>query len=633
MDEPVTKAIINESQELAATGEQEHLLLDELSPELQRKVELISAIVNAPDSKTERQRIDVAAKELCKCTKTIRSYRDALREDGVVALTRTGRSDKGDQRHISQPWRDLVLELFQRGQKNSRRRNRNQVWLLIQGITSKLRADEWQHPDKLNELMDWYAQKLGCAEENKKSKLNKILGALRKELEAGTLMPPKSHQSVYNIINAYLEKQSRKARHPGQGLEQVIQTTTGDLLLQYTNDLFQADHTGLDLLLVDADGNEIGYPFLTVIIECTSGCVIGFYLGFKQPGSHEVALALRHAVLPKHYGPEYKLEHQWQCVGTPKYLMTDRAKEFKSTHLQQIAAELGFELRYRAYPSQGGLVESVFDKLNKEVLSTLPGYKGSNVQKRPKDAQKHACISVEELEKELVRYFCDHYNQHLYPRMKDRTRMMQWEEKLAEPPIVPNERELDLCLLKRKKSAKVQKYGTIQFCNEIFQGDCLVGRETEKISLRFDPSDIIHILAYTLETANSPAKFLGVLRACDRKEQKLSLQSLKLEQRLIRERGSEIDQTSIFLDALERNELAERKVRGKRKQQRRKEHERTGRSEGLGNVVEFKRQENEEQAKDVPAVAATQKPVKRLKPKRSAKVAAVNWQQQLDESW
>jgi putative transposase len=130
MDKQVAEAIIDKSQELAMTGDQEHLLLNELSPELQRKVELISAIVNAPDSKTERQRIDVAAKELCKCTKTIRSYRDALREDGVVALTRTGRSDKGDQRHISQPWRELVLELFQRGQRNSRRRNRNQVWLL-----------------------------------------------------------------------------------------------------------------------------------------------------------------------------------------------------------------------------------------------------------------------------------------------------------------------------------------------------------------------------------------------------------------------------------------------------------------------------------------------------------------------
>jgi len=166
-----------------------------------------------------------------------------------------------------------------------------------------------------------------------------------------------------------------------------------------------------------------------------------------------------------------------------------------------------------------------------------------------------------------------------------------------------------------------------------YQGDCLVGRETEKISLRFDPSDVIHILAYTLETANSPARFLGVLRARDRKEDKLSLQSLKLEQRLIRERGSKIDQSSIFIDALDRNELAERKVRGKRKQQRRKEHERTGRSEGLGNVVEFKRQESKERAKDTPAVASAQKPVKRLKPKQSAKVAAVNWQQQLDENW
>jgi putative transposase len=588
--------------------------------------------VDAPDRKTERQRIAIAAQELGKCTKTIRSYRDALREDGIVALTRTERSDKGTRRNISQPWIDLVLALYKRGQR-SFCRSRNQVWLLIQGMTSKLLSDDWKTPEKRAELMEWYAQKLGAAAENAKSKLNKILGSIRKELEVGICMPPRSHMSVYGIIDDYLEQQHRKARHPGQGPEQVIQTTGGLLVIEVTNGIFQADHSGIDILLKDKDGNEIGYPYLTVIIECASGCVTGFYLGFRQPGSHEVALALRHAILPKQYGPEYELEKQWQCVGVPRYLVTDRATEFKSKHLKQIAAELGFELRYRAYPSQGGLVESVFDKVNKEVLSNLPGYKGSNVQKRPKNAEKYACLTIEDLEQELVRYFCDHYNQHFYPRMKDRTRAMQWEEKLMAPPVIPDERELDLCLLKRKQTAKVQKYGTIRFQNEIYQGDCLLGRETEKISFRYDPGNIIHILAYTVEETDKPSKFLGVLKARDRKEEKLSLHSLKLEQKLIRARGKKLDQSSIYNDALKRNERAERELHGLRKQQRRKEHERTGRSEGLGNVIDFKRQENEAKESQALQITPQPKPLKRLKPKQKAKVAAKNWQQKLSGNW
>jgi putative transposase len=264
-------------------------------------------------------------------------------------------------------------------------------------------------------------------------------------------------------------------------------------------------------------------------------CIAGFYLGFRQPGSHEVALALRHAILPKTYGPEYGIKHPWICKGIPKYLVTDRAKEFKSKHLRQIASELGIELRLRAYPSQGGLVESGFDQFNKELLSTLPGYKGSNVQKRPKDAEKYACITIEEFEKELVRYLCNRYNWKLYPRIKDQPRIVRWEDKLFEPPNVPDERRLDLCLLKRKKSAKVQAFGTIQFVNEIYQGDCLSGHT--KVSLRYDPGNIVHILAYTEEKDDASSKFLGVLKARDRKEEMLSLKSLEFEQRLNRETG------------------------------------------------------------------------------------------------
>ncbi len=41
-------------------------------------------------------------------------------------------------------------------------------------------------------------------------------------------------------------------------------------------------------------------PWLTTIVDTLfSSCVVGFRLWIKQPGSTEVALALRHAILPK----------------------------------------------------------------------------------------------------------------------------------------------------------------------------------------------------------------------------------------------------------------------------------------------------------------------------------------------
>lgn len=68
----------------------------------------------------------------------------------------------------------------------------------------------------------------------------------------------------------------------------------------------------------------------------------------------------------------------------------------------------------------------------KEVLSRLPGYKGANVQKRPKDAEKYASLTIQELERILVRHFVDHVNQHAYPRVAQ-ARFERWESMIVEP--------------------------------------------------------------------------------------------------------------------------------------------------------------------------------------------------------
>ena len=64
-----------------------------------------------------------------------------------------------------------------------------------------------------------------------------------------------------------------------------------------------------------------------------------------------------------------------------------------------MAAQLGIELRLRAYPQQGGLVERPFGTINTEFLESIPGYTGSNIQKRPQNAEQEACFSLDEFER------------------------------------------------------------------------------------------------------------------------------------------------------------------------------------------------------------------------------------------
>lgn len=307
---------------------------------------------------------------------------------------------------------------------------------------------------------------------------------------------------------------------------------TRKALYNHTNDIFQAAYTGLDLLLVDKDGNEIGYPFLTVIIECMSGCIAGFHVGLCKPRSHEFALALRHAILPKQYGAEYDLKHNWNCRGIPKHLIIDQTEEIKTQYLKQISTELGFQILHRAYPSPGGLVESVFYKFDNEFFIHLLGYEVSNVQKRSKGAQKYACFTIEEFEKEIVKYIVNHYNGKNYPRRKDQTRLQRWESNQILPPNVPDERKLDLCLLE-KSSVRVQQYGAVTIFSQIFQGDCLLDSQIDKVILRYDPSNITQIFAYTEEKIGAPSRFLGVLKILNMGEEKLSLATLIFAQKNI----------------------------------------------------------------------------------------------------
>ncbi|MBD2109988.1 Mu transposase C-terminal domain-containing protein [Nodosilinea sp. FACHB-13] len=100
-------------------------------------------------------------------------------------------------------------------------------------------------------------------------------------------------------------------------------------------------------------------------------------------------------------------------------------------------------------------------------------------------------------------------------------------------PDVPDKQSFDLCLLKQESGRRVQKPGFVQIFNQIYQGDCLLDPQINKVRLRYDPNNITHILAYTEEKLDAPSRFLGVLKVRDMQEEKLSLTDLKLKQRLI----------------------------------------------------------------------------------------------------
>lgn len=567
---------------LTSTVPQERLILETLLENFDDRAKIMQRIQAVEDisQASEHQRtekIKLWADRLEVHPRTVTRLLERVEQEGLASLIRFTRIDAGKQRGSTQwqgksvaEWTNFILTTYKRGNKDGRRMSRSQTF---------------------NQVHSHAIRELGLTED--KGEYPSI-------------------GFVYSVLNPLVDKKKEK-RNPGQGPGIVIKTidqdkVREDIVVERSNQVWQIDHTKLDNLLVDADDNIVGCVWITSVIDSYSSCIMGYYLSFMSAGSHEVALALRHAILPKQYGAEYELQKEWEACGLPEYIVTDRAREFKSGHLRQVAMELGFKLRLRLHKEQGGIVERLFRGIKDEFSSLLPGYKGGTINERPENAEKYACIIYEEYDRKLVRFFVDHHNQHLYPRIKTQTCLNRWWNGIpgGEPRRIEDERKLDVCLMKEKERT-IQKYGCVVFENLIysagFQRDeqgyqrydkniDFLAEHNGKVTVRYDPSNIIKILVYTLEQDGQPSKYLGIIRSRDLSESRLSLREWKEREKQMRKEGKAIDQTSILAQQRDLNNFADEKV---------KEMNRKKRGKGKAKTIQKRRDEHQRIVEQAPS--------------------------------
>jgi putative transposase len=110
-----------------------------------------------------------------------------------------------------------------------------------------------------------------------------------------------SHMSVYRILKPLIEKTVQPKRSLGwKGSRLVVKTREGlEIPIEWSNQVWQCDHTKIDILVVEQTGAVLGRPWLTTVVDTYSRCIMGIHLGFDAPSASVVCLALRHAILPK----------------------------------------------------------------------------------------------------------------------------------------------------------------------------------------------------------------------------------------------------------------------------------------------------------------------------------------------
>jgi putative transposase len=494
-------------------------IVTEISADNSHLLEIIQQLLEPCDRITygERQR-EIAAK-LGKSVRTVRRLIKKWEEEGLAALQTTARADKGKSR-IDAEWQQFIINTYKEGNKGSKRITPQQVAIRVQARATELGQEKYP-----------------------------------------------SYRTVYRVLQPIIEEQEQKAsiRSRGwHGSRLSVKTRDGkDLSVEYSNHVWQCDHTRVDLLLVDQHGELLGRPWLTTVVDTYSRCIMGINLGFDAPSSQVVALALRHAILPKQYGSEYALHEEWETYGKPEHFYTDGGKDFRSNHLQQIGVQLGFVCHLRDRPSEGGIVERPFGTFNTDLFSTLPGYTGSNVQERPEQAEKEACITLRELERLLVRYIVDKYNQSIDARLGDQTRYQRWEAGLIVAPNLISEEELRICLMKQTRRS-IYRGGYVQFENLTYRGENLAGYAGENVVLRYDPKDITTLLVYRQK--GNKEEFLARAYAQDLETEELSLDEAKAMSRRIRQAGKAISNRSFLAEVRDRETFVNQKKTKKERQ-------------------------------------------------------------------
>lgn len=192
----------------------------------------------------------------------------------------------------------------------------------------------------------------------------------------------------------------------------------------------QIDHTPVDLILVDeVHRRAIGRPWITLAIDVYSRMVAGFYLSFDPPSETSVGLCIAHAVSPKTgWLAEHGTDAEWPVWGFPQKIHVDNAAEFRSDGLRRSCLNHDIDIEFRPVkqPRYGGHIERLLGTLLREIHD-LPGTTFASVSQREGyNSDKKAAMTLGEFETWLTNLICRVYHQRTH-RTLGSSPLAQWE--------------------------------------------------------------------------------------------------------------------------------------------------------------------------------------------------------------
>jgi putative transposase len=293
--------------------------------------------------------------------------------------------------------------------------------------------------------------------------------------------PVPSYRTVFDIVS-HLSPGLVTLAHEGN----KAYANTFDLIYrrtaERTNDIWQADHTLLDIWVLD-QRDRPARPWLTAIMDDFSRAIAGYALNFGAPSALNSALALHQAIWRKG-------DPHWHVCGIPDIFYTDHGSDFTSRHLEQVAADIKMQLVFSTVgvPRGRGKIERFFETVNQLLLCQLPGYAPAGTP------QPAPVLSLSDLDARVGQFIVEDYNQRLHSETGSRPQE-RWMNGAFIPRLPETLEELDLLLLTVPTARQVHPDG-IHFQGMRYLDLTLAAYVGEAVTIRYDPRDLAEVRVF-----------------------------------------------------------------------------------------------------------------------------------------
>lgn len=225
---------------------------------------------------------------------------------------------------------------------------------------------------------------------------------------------------ISRLIKRESEIDRYTARYGKEAARHRFKTSIGEVICDRPLSRIEVDHTKMDVIIVDDETRlPIGRPWLTLVIDVFTRCILGFHLSFDPPSQATVVRAMKHAVMPKaNLKDEFPdTNGEWPMHGIPELVMVDNGLEFHSEAFEAMCFELGVTVSYapRKSPQFKGTVERALGTLNRSITGQMPGKTFSSIKERGDyDSAKHAVVTLKVLKACITKWIVDIYHKSIH---------------------------------------------------------------------------------------------------------------------------------------------------------------------------------------------------------------------------